>query len=142
MTEIEFVEAIDCRFPYHRPIRWRRLVAQAPRISGNAAFMVVHELCRPPRSAKATFAERKIVFDHLSRRFRHPLLSALRSLIITLMRGESVSVSTAAAAMRKVAHYPGQFSCLSICYFSCYDRSGRLDSLYESILESWNEKAS
>jgi hypothetical protein len=138
MTETEFIEAIDSRFPYASPLKWKPLVSCAPRISPNAAFMVLHELCRPPSPLSATYASRRIIFDHLTRRFRHPLLSGLRALILTSMRGELVSVSTAAAAMRRVARYPGQENILAICYFSCNDRNGRLDALYESIVDAWS----
>lgn len=138
MTETEFVEGIDCRFPYKNPLKWRRLVAQAPRISSNAAFMVLHELCRPPSSVSVSYAEREKIFEHLANRFHHPLLSGLRPLILTVMRGELVSVSAAVAAMRRVARYPSQYNMLAICYFSCNDRNGRLDDLYESIVTKWS----
>ena len=137
MTETEFIETIDCRFPYEAPLKWRRLVALAPRISSNAAFMVLHELCRPPRSATVSFATRRRILAHLEQRFRHPLLSGLRNLILIVMRGELVTVSAAAAAMRKVSRYPGQYNMLAICYLSCDDRRGRLDDLHEAIVARW-----
>lgn len=142
MTEAEFIESIDCRFPYGAPLKWKRLVALAPRVSTNAAFMVLHELCRPPRSATVSHAECHRILKHLERRFRHPLLTGLRNLVLIVMRGERVSVSTAAAAMRKVSRYPGQYNMLAICYFSCDDRDGRLDTLHEAIAASWESPIS
>ena len=138
MTEAEFIQQIDCCFPYKAPLKWKRLVTQAARMSPDAAFMVVHELCRPPRSVSVTYAAREIILEHLGKRFHHPLLSALRPLILTFMRGERVSVSTAAAAMRRVARYRSQHNMLAICYFSCNDRNGCLDGLYESIVVKWS----
>lgn len=138
MTEAEFIEAIDCRFPYAAPLQWKRLNARAARISPNASFMVVHELCRPPRGDRTSVLARRKILEHLSWRFRHPLMSSLRSLIEVVMRGELVSVATAAAAMRRVARYPFQFNALAICYFACDDKNGRLDQLYESIVDRWS----
>jgi hypothetical protein len=65
MTEEDFVTAIDCAFPYRRPVRWRRLSAAAAHISPNAAFMVLHEVCRLPLSRSATLAERREIIEHL-----------------------------------------------------------------------------
>lgn len=137
MTESEFISAIDARFPYDAPLKWKRWVAIAPRISSDAAFFVVHELCRPPRSSSSSFSERRRILDHLEHRFRHPLLSSLRNLIHIMMRGERVSVSTALAAMRRVSRYPHQHNMLAVCYFSSFDRYGRLDDLYEAIVAKW-----
>ena len=109
----------------------------APRVSANAAYMVLHELCRPPRSATVSNTQCRQILRHLERRFRHPLLSGLRNLVLTVMRGERLSVSAAAAAMRKVSRYPGQYNMLAICYFSSDDRNGRLDRLYQATAARW-----
>jgi len=50
VIESEFIASIDCAFPYLAPVKWRRTVAAALNLSPNSVFMVVHELCRPPKS--------------------------------------------------------------------------------------------
>lgn len=139
MTESEWIERIDCRFPYRRSIEWRRLSAQAARISSNAAFMVLHEVCRPPRSVRLDEADAAVIVRHLRRRFRHPLLRVLAPAVEARICGTDLRVSTAARLMRKVAAYQGQYSTLAICYFSAEDRTGALDRLYEQVVAKWSE---
>lgn len=77
-TESAFIQHIDCNFPYRNPLQWRPLVSRAARLSPNAAFMVVHEVCRLPSSVQLSLRERQAILNHLLRRFRHPLVRDLK----------------------------------------------------------------
>lgn len=138
MTENEFIANIDCRFPYDSPRKWRRLIRIAREISPNAVFMIIHELCRPPRSSSALATTRLHVYRCIQQRFRHPLLTRLDTLVSAVISGSSVPVGTAGAAMRQVARYRDQYNALAICYFSCDDRLGRNEALYDAITSEWN----
>jgi hypothetical protein len=139
VNELEFIEKIDCRFPYHAPIEWRRLSARAARISPNAAFMVFHEICRAPARTKVSKAQASKILEHLSRRFRHPLVRVISPAVQALVSGKSLSEASALALMRKVAKYPNQFNALSLCYFSAIDGSGRADLEYNRIVKKWSQ---
>jgi hypothetical protein len=139
MTEVDFVGEIDCRFPYQAPIRWRRLSAQAARVSPNAAFMVFHEVCRVPRSVKLDKAQAEEILRHLGQRFRHPLVRVIHPAVHAHISGKSLSESRASALMRKVARYPNQFNALAVCYFSADDVSGALDRAYNRIVQEWSQ---
>ena len=138
MTEGEFIASIDCRFPYNTPRAWRRLITAARDISPNAVFMIIHELCRPPRPSSASINTRLRIYRCIQQRFGHPILTRLDVLFLTAMSGDTVPVSKALAAMRQVARYRGQNNALAICYFSCNDRLGRNDALYDAIISRWN----
>lgn len=138
MTEDEFIANIDCRFPYDAPRKWHRLIAVARDISPNAVFMVIHELCRPPRSSGASATTRLRIYRCIQQRFRHPLLTRLDSLFLTVISGGTVPVGMAGAAMRQVARYRYQYNALAICYFSCNDRLGRNETLYDAVTAEWN----
>ena len=137
MNEAEFISAIDCAFPHERPTRWRRLSALAARISPNAAFMVLHEVCRSPASRRDTEAQGRAIVSHLQRRFRHPALRAVYPAVASYLTGKKLRPSTAAAQMRKLAPYTGQYNALNICYFSADDRRGVLERTYERIVRDW-----
>jgi hypothetical protein len=139
MTESEFIEGIDCRFPYRRSTEWRRLSARAARISSNAAFMVLHEACRPPRSVELGAAQATEVVRHLRRRFRHPLLRVLAPAVQAHISGLVLRPSKAASLMRKVAAYPDQYNALALCYLSADDRAGVLDRIYNTVVSKWRE---
>lgn len=138
MTEDEFTSNIDCQFPYDSPREWRRLIGMARDISPNAVFMIIHELCLPPRSSGAAATTRLRIYRCIQQRFRNPLLTRLDSLFLAVISGSTVPVGTAGAAMRQVARYREQYAALAICYFSCDDRLGRNDTLYDAITSEWN----
>lgn len=137
MNEAEFISAIDCAFPHERPTQWRRLSASAARISPNAAFMVLHEVCRSPASRRVTEVQSRVIISHLKRRFRHPALRAIYPAVISYLTGKKLRPSAAAARMRKIALHTGQYNALNICYFSAFDRRGVLERTYQRIVQDW-----
>ena len=138
MNESEFIEQVDCRFPYGRPLDWRRLSAQAARVSPNAAFMVLHEICRVPRSVVVSPALASAMVRHWRRRFRHPLCRVLAPVVQAYVGGVALRPAQAARLMRKVAAYPDQYNALALCYFSAEDRAGALDRLFETVTSTWD----
>lgn len=137
MTEADFIEQIDCCFPYSSPFKWRRAVATALRISPNATFMVIHELCRPPMWDKESSAQRIAIWVHLSKRFRHPLAKKLSPIIDAQLSNNEVTVAKAIKGMQLVRNWPSQYNALSICYFACNDDKGIADRIFESIIDEW-----
>jgi hypothetical protein len=137
MSESEFIERIDCRFPYRRQMEWRRLSARAARISANAAFMVVHEACRPPRSVELGADQARAIVSHLRRRFRHPLLRVLAPAIQAHISGRELRPSKAASLMRKVAAHADQYNALALCYLCADDSAGVLDQIYNQVVSKW-----
>ena len=137
MSEAAFIASIDCAFPYFAPLRWRRMSARAARTSPNAAFAVVHELCRPPRSVPVPAAVSGRILMHLYRRFRHPLRRVLNPAVQAHLSGALLSESHAASLMRKIAAFPGQYCALAICYFSADDRKGTLDCAHSKVVREW-----
>jgi hypothetical protein len=49
MTEQEFLDFIDCNFPYFDEKKWKELVLQSFTINNNAVFCILDEVCRPPQ---------------------------------------------------------------------------------------------
>lgn len=141
MNEAEFIASIDCAFPYGNPIRWRRLSASAARISANAAFTVLHEICRVPRSRTDLVSEsqRRAMVSHLRRRFRHAVLRTIEPAVAAFLAGKTLRPMAAAALMRKLAAHPGQYSALDICYFSADERQGatHVERAYERTVQAW-----
>ncbi len=138
MSETEFIERIDCQFPYGSPIKWRRLSAEAARISPNAAFMVLHEVCRPPRSVAISPRQAAAIIRHLRSRFRHPLWRVTESAVQAYVSGRQLRQSKAAFLMRRVAAYSDQYNALALCYLCANDRSGLLDHTYKQVVAKWS----
>jgi len=137
MKETDFIGRIDCDFPYDHPLKWRRLSAAAPRISPNAAFMVLHEVCRVPRSVQMDRPRAERIIGHLLRRFRHPAVKVIAPAIRSYISENTLRPRAAASLMRKLSIYDGEYNALAICYLSAYDSSGMLDRTYEQIVGRW-----
>jgi hypothetical protein len=137
MTESEFISNIDCCFPYGKPIQWRRLSAVAPRISSNAAFMVLHEICRPPRSEKVTGQSKARMVAHLKRRFRHSALRAIQPAVCAYLADKRLRPGQAVHLMRKLGKHREEFNALGICYFSAYDKAGTIERCHDQVTSAW-----
>ncbi|MES2842954.1 MAG: hypothetical protein V4794_21985 [Pseudomonadota bacterium] len=137
MNEVEFIEAIDCRFPYGDQARARELIELGARISPNASFMVLHEICRPPEGAK----EDSLVLLELASSwegiFEHPLVFVVLPIARSMIQDKLIPVGVAMAAMREVAFYKDQYNALAIPYLACDDKKGEADALHREITHAW-----
>lgn len=138
MTEDEFIQSIDCSFPYADEARWRELIDLGASISPNAAFMVLHEICRAPIDVVIDPGTLSNMLDVWQVRFKHPLVEVVLPAAEAMLRHETITVQAALMAMRRVASYPGQYNALSIPYFACDDVNDKADVLYEEIIRSWS----
>ncbi|MCX7427224.1 MAG: hypothetical protein NTW96_16550 [Planctomycetia bacterium] len=137
MTEAEFIASIDCQFPYDNEAECCRLCEMGAHISPNAAFMVLHELCRQPRSGNVTTEVLKRILSYWNGCFSHPLAPLLTQIVTTRIEGKELSVNDAMNAMRVISEYPHEYNALAIAYFSCDDVEGKVDDLDESICANW-----
>jgi len=141
MNEEEFINSIDCCFPYENPMKWKKVINTAVGISDNACFMVLHELCRPPRSSKVGYKTKLRIFNFLSKRFRHPLVTLLKRIILSMLKAEQVPVGVALSGMKIVSVYENQYNALAICLFSANDRTNKTELFYEHVISQWKSKA-
>ncbi|MGA2500065.1 MAG: hypothetical protein ABSH20_20190 [Tepidisphaeraceae bacterium] len=139
MTEAEFINSIDCRFPYENPKKASALAARALKISPNAVFMVYHELARPGRGFRSSKKERLAILEFLEERFVHPLSGLASWLTRNMIAEKELSVARAAAAMRVIADFPGCYNALNLAYFSCDDKLGKNERLVDLIWKRWEE---
>lgn len=138
MDEIEFVNSIDCRFPYADLEAGLRIADLACSISPNAAFAVVDEVVRPPLGSVTDAASQLAVLDRLSLQLTHPIAPVVFALAKRLVAGDTPTVPEAIAAMHIIAAHPGQYAALSIAYMACDDTLGHADAEYNRIVQSWN----
>lgn len=136
--EAEFIEAIDCRFPYGDPALAAWLIDEACANSSNAAFMVAHELSRRPRSSSAADAVCLTLLDRLCERRIHPLKDSVLAVARRMVRRDPVRFDECRVLMDRIAAYPGEFNALAIVYFSCEDAEAEaVDHICDAIVEGW-----
>lgn len=138
MTEAEFIAAIDGALPYDQPDAVARLTERAAHVSSNAQFMVLHEICRPPRSARIDIGGRLDLLAQWAQQVEHPLNAVLLPIAGSLVRGDDVPAPAALAAMREVARFPGLHNALAIPYFACDDEEGQVEALHRCIVGAWS----
>ncbi len=137
MTESEFIESIDCRFPSRHEEQGRRLVHLACELSANAAFAVMHELARPGAGADSPAGIRRSLLSLLSQKLAHPLVPIVVPITERLINESDLTVEEAISAMNAIRLYPGQYAALSIAYFSCDDANGDVERVYGDIEAAW-----
>lgn len=140
-NEIEFLDKIDCNFPYQNRQESLRLIEQASTFSANALFSVIEELCRIPESERPNVAT-EILLDLLSftaNKLDHPLKELIVETACKMIRRQELSVEDVILKMQTVQKYTGQFAALSILYFSCDDKDQKLEPIWENIINEWNK---
>lgn len=137
MTEAEFVDSIDARFPYGDAQAGRALINQGLGISANAAFAVAYELAHPPVDAEPWTERRLQDLALLRSSLRHPLAVPVLAVVERLIRGEQITVEEAMSLMEQIGAYRDQFAALGLVYMACDDRENVADGVYERIVESW-----
>jgi len=135
MNELEFIQRIDCNFPYNNREKCSALIAQAVSISDNCAFMVLHELVRPPKKVQPSLI--KELYEEWKNTFNHPLVEEIEVSVNALLNNVSLETSKGLEIMKKVENYPGQYNALALAYYSTNEKSGKVKSKHNSILRAW-----
>ncbi|MCK6459029.1 MAG: hypothetical protein L6Q95_03955 [Planctomycetes bacterium] len=144
-AEAEFINEIDCQFPYFDRERALALASAACSISANAAFAVLFEVCNLPESAKAEADPeiRAAVLRRIETLLSHPLARVILPLAEGVLEGKPASVSERIDAMRRVAAFPGQYCALQVALYAA-DREepwdDEADRVYDEIVASWERR--
>ena len=139
MTEDEFIKTVDCRFPYDDEVRARELIKLGSAISPNAAFMVLHEICRPPRSSQVVISRANELLGEWSVAVHHPLVQEVLPAAKAMIQKREFSPVEAICVMKSISPYRNQFSALSIPYFACDDTTGEVEAEYRGIIDVWSK---
>lgn len=140
-TEIQFLDKIDCRFPYHDRQESIQLIEQAAALSPNALYAIIEELCRIPHSKRSSVATETLV-DLLAitaNQFNHPLKDLIVDTADKMIHSQELTVEDVILKMQIVQKYPGQFAALSILYFSCDDKEGKMEPIWKNIISEWKD---
>ena len=138
MTEKEFSDLVDCRFPYQEPERWKALIDIAQGISTNAMFIALHEICRPPRGAPVLPEQQLEMLAYWRARIDHPLAETIALCARSLIDGKYLAVDRVIQIMSVISGHGGQYAALGIAYFSCDDIHGELEPHYQKIISDWS----
>ncbi|HET6942889.1 MAG TPA: hypothetical protein VFH89_12075 [Sphingomicrobium sp.] len=118
-TDKAFTAPIDCKFPYDDPSA-SKIISQGWQVSLNAAFCVLHELCRPPRDSAVHKERLRELVSAWAEGPDHPLKAPVVGAANALINGTSLEWREGVELMRRVGEFDGQRAALAIVYFASY----------------------
>lgn len=116
-AEKALVESIDCKFPYDEEAA-SAIIAKGWRISLNAAFCVLNELCRPPKSRVVTKQRLRDLIAEWAAGPDHPIKLPILRAAYALVDHSALPLREGVELMKRVAHVDGQHAALAIAYFA------------------------
>jgi hypothetical protein len=139
-AEALFAAKFDCRFPYLEKAAAKAVIDEGWKLSADAAFGVLHEICRKPRYAKVTRKRQLELIDEWLAGGSHPLQDWIAQCARALVEKRHLPWQQAVSVMEAVASYPRQYAALNIAYFSgdC-DGEGdaHLQAAHNRITRAW-----
>jgi|SRR5690606_11315404 hypothetical protein len=139
--EYKFLDKIDCNFPYLDKQESRELIIEASFISANALFSVIEEICRIPISIRPEVPN-AVLFELLyesAEKVNHPIKELVVETAEKMLQDQELTVEEVIEKMQIIRKYPGQFAALSILYSSCDDTDGKLEAIWNTIINEWRE---
>lgn len=112
-----FSDLIDAGFPYNGPAA-TSLIRRGWAISLNAAFCVLHELCRPPLGCGVTTTRLGELAEEWADVADHPLKAPVLSAARVLIEGRLVPWPDGISLMKRVGEFDGQRAALAIAYMA------------------------
>lgn len=117
-TEPLFVDPIDARFPYDDKEQASTLIRDGQKISLNAAFCVLHEICRAPQSNTVSKRRQLELLSEWTETVCHEIAAPVLKCARALIEGERLPWNEAVEIMEQIGSYDGQRAALAIAYFS------------------------
>ncbi|MDJ0613043.1 MAG: hypothetical protein QNJ29_05160 [Rhizobiaceae bacterium] len=137
MDEYSFLELIDCKFPYEDRSKSMEIIELAASISDNAMFIVLDEICRPPKNVAVTEITLTNTLYEWKKRTSHPLSESIGSLALRMINGYRITPAEVLAIMYQVSKFKGLIAALNIVYMSCSIDSEEVENAYKNILDNW-----
>jgi hypothetical protein len=135
MNEIDFIESIDASFPYRDENKYHKIIENSVKISDNAAFMILYEICFAPKEvSKQTRLNIISIWDN---KYNHPVKKDLIEVGKLLIEGRGIKIATALKLMNKISRYNKLYNALNIIYGASNEPNKKLDILYEEITNKW-----
>ena len=140
MLEKEFLDNIDCKFPYNDIKKAEKLVKTAVLISDNSVFWIIHELVRPPKSMtwKINKTDSIGLLNYIDNNFWHPLKTDILSISKRVIENDAFNEEEILLVMNQLKDYKWLHTALNILYFICDDFDWKIEEKYNEIILHWD----
>jgi hypothetical protein len=139
-NEEEFLNSIDCCFPYENESQWRALILQGRDISENASFGVLEEISRKPFGSQVSEKEQLAMVGVWEEENKHPLVQPVIEAAKAIITNDLLSVERVLKLLDQVQSYRNQYCAVNIIYFACDDVEDLADEKWQRIVNSWKEQ--
>jgi len=137
MNEQQFIEIIDCKFPYDDIEASLELIKKAKTISDNSMFCVLHEIVRPSREISIEL--KKQLYSLWLNNFDHKLINPVKEAADAIIENDELPQERVLDLLTQFDNEINQYCAISILYFSCNDINGKVNTKYNKIIEYWNK---
>ena len=144
MIEKDFLELIDCNFPYNETEKWLKLIDVSLSISNNCVFNIIYELINIPYGLKRITLKKNIAMylDYIDKNFSHELKETILTLAKEVLKWKKVEISDILKRMDVVKKYNWENWALNILYMSWDDKDWKLEKKYNWIIKYWKNSIS
>ena len=144
MIEKDFLELIDCNFPYNETEKWLKLIDVSLSISNNCVFNIIYELINIPYGLKRITLKKNIAMylDYIDKNFSHELKETILTLAKEVLKWKKVEISDILKRMDVVKKYNWENWALNILYMSWNDKDWKLEKKYNWIIKYWKNSIS
>jgi hypothetical protein len=139
--EKEFMDEIDCNFPYCDKEKCLKLIDKAIAISSGAVYSVVYELCNVPFSEKEQVSSSYLLelLEVTNKIFSHPIKDLIFNVAGRVIQDETLSAGECISLMESIRRFPKEYEALNILWACCYDEQGQMETVYEDIVNEWSK---
>ena len=125
VTEEEFAQEVEFRFPYEDEEKVASLIQQARAISDNAVFLVLREIVFAPITVSPI--TKRQLYDLWRDGFQHSLTNPVLEAAEALLEGRELPVERVLDLMAAFRDEPRQYHALEILAHSCTDSNQRVE---------------
>jgi len=137
MNELEFIESIDCCFPYNDEKKWKNIISKGVKLNDNCSFAILYEICRVPVSKKINKIKLFNILEYWKTNFKHPIKDEILNIALLMINKTDIEPKIIIELMKNIQKYKGQYCALNILYFAREDITEEIESEYNKIINSW-----
>lgn len=140
--EKEFMNEIDCIFPYSDKTKCLQLIDKAVSISPASVYAIVYELAYLPNNEnrEALASTLLELLDVIDCKFEHPLKAMVFEVVRVLIHGQHISAEESNSKMLELKDCEDAGIPFNIIYFACDDVNGDTEAVYNEVVEYWKLK--
>lgn len=141
MNEQDFLNSIDCNFPYDDIEMWKNIIDTAISISNNCIFGIIYEFFNIPKNLQWKVKKKNIIFllDYINKNITHHAIKNIINLWTNILNWNNISNMEVLDSMEKLKDDKWLYWALSILYFFWNDNNWEIENKYNEIINYWEK---